>query len=159
MLWLIAAAAALLAAWLVQLREIQIDLAAGEIVEKHSVLGIGPETRWPFSAISAVTVKSLRPQRLHSSDEFLLQLEHAGGQIHLWKVGGVLSAESTARGLAQRMDIAAQREGYRLILLASGGDSRPFEMADGRQGVQIAMDSMIELRSTPGKRSKIDPLP
>ncbi len=159
MVFILGVLSTLLAGALLLKTEIVLDAAQARIVESRTVLGIGPRTQWPFSDITAIVVAPLNNPALNSAGGFNVALDLGEHRLHLQNFDRVLPSENLARELASFTGAEAQRDGYSMVILASGGDSRAFLTSDGREGVSLALDSMVQLRATPGRTNPIPPLP
>lgn len=161
-------AVCLSAAWLlVRNREVQIDLARGEVRESVQAFGLGKVRTWPLSALSAVVVeRSLqraqaggpRPDlgsAMHDRYHVGVQVRDEVIEIH--RIDEILDAEALASGLAQRLDKPAVRRGYRLESSTAAGKTQPFEAADGRSGVAVSLDALVRVLDSPGHESAIGP--
>mgnify|MGYP003147711040 CR=1 FL=1 len=139
--------------------EIVVDAGQAWIVESRTVLGIGPRRQWPFSDITAIVVAPLNNPALSSAGGFDVALDLGEHRLHLQDFDRVLPSENLARTLASVTGAEAQRDGYSMIILASGGDTQAFVTPDGREGMSLALDTLVQLRATPGRTNPIPPLP
>lgn len=154
------------AAWLlVRNREVQIDLARGEVRESVEGFGLGKTRSWPLSALGTVVVeRSLQRAQAGgpradagaaTHDRYHVGVQIGDEVIEIHRIDEVLDAEALALGLAQTLDKPAVRRGYRLESSTAVGQTQPFATTDGRAGVAVSLDALVRVLDAPDHESAI----
>lgn len=150
--------AGLAAVWLLALsyllvaRHLVIDPGSREVRVGHKILGLGPERRWTFDAVTAVVLSRTE------DGQFQLALQVTEGeQLPIRGYSEVLQAEQAALALADFAGWKALRRGYRLEH-DPVGKPQTFRTEQGKQGVVFDFNKLVRIVDSPGDEP-ILPLP